>query len=107
MAVGYLKKSSIDAVKVIDHCWSNTSTTLFSHRLQCGLRVVRLYSSDGDISLREPFESLMQKKRWRTKEREFVKVNGRQMQPGIRDYWYIAIRMQTPLVEECLNEIGI
>ncbi len=97
----------IDAVKVIDHCWLNTSTTLFSLRLQCALRVVRLYSSDGDIALREPFEGLMQKKRWRTLERESVKVNGRQIQPGIRDYWYIAIRMQTSLVEECLNEIGI
>ncbi|MGA7933058.1 MAG: hypothetical protein WCA35_05885 [Kovacikia sp.] len=65
-----------------------------------------LYSSEGDVSLREPFETKMQRKRWRTQE-ESVKVNGRQIQPGHREYWYVAIRMQTPSVEECLNEVGV
>ena len=48
----------------------------------------------------------MRRKRWRT-QAETVRAEGRQIQPGLRDYWYIAIRMQTPLVDECLNDIGV
>jgi len=98
--------SMLDVVRVIDHCWSSTSTTLFPDRIKCALRIVWLYSSEGDVSLRESFETKMQRKRWRTQE-ESVKVNGRQIQPGHREYWYVAIRMQTPYVEECLNDVGI
>lgn len=98
--------SILDIVRVIDHCWSGTSTTLFPGRIRCALRIIWLYSSEGDVSLREPFETKMQRKRWRTQE-ESVRVSGRQIQPGHREYWYVAIRMQTPYVEECLNDVGI
>jgi hypothetical protein len=98
--------SILDGVRVIDHCWTDTSTNRFPGRIKCALRIVRLYSSEGDVSLRETFETKMQRKRWRAQE-EKVSVTGRQIQPGVRDYWYVAIRMQTPLVEECLNEVGV
>ena len=98
--------SILDVVRVIDHCWLDTSTTLFPGRIKCALRIVWLYSSEGDVSLRESFETKMQKKTWRT-QKESVNVTGRQIQPGHRDYWYVVIRMQTPYVEECLNDVGI
>ncbi|MEH2253250.1 hypothetical protein [Nostoc sp.] len=79
---------------------------MFLDRIKCALRIVYLYSSEGDISKREPFEDRMRRKRWRT-QAETVRAEGRQIQPGLRDYWYIAIRMQTPLVDECLNDIGV
>lgn len=96
----------LDVIKVIDHCWSGTSASMFPVRVKCALRIIHLYSLDGDVSKREPFEDRMRKNRWRTQD-EKVRVDGRQIQPGLRDYWYIAIRMQTPLVEECLNDVGI
>lgn len=96
----------LDVVKVIDHCWSSTSTSMFLDRIKCALRIVYLYSSEGDVSKREPFEDRMRRKRWRT-QTETVRAEGRQIQPGLRDYWYIAIRMQTPLVDECLNDVGV
>jgi hypothetical protein len=98
--------SILDVVRVIDHCWLNTSTNFFPGRIKCALRIVWLYSVEGDVSLRETFETKMQRQRWRTQQ-ESVNVTGRQIQPGHRDYWYVAIRMQTPSVEECLNDVGI
>lgn len=95
-----------DVAKVIDHCWPNTSSTQFPDRIKCALRIIRLYSSEGNVSLRELFETKMQTQKWRT-QKESVKTTGRQIQPGHRDFWYVAIRMQTPYVEECLNSVGI
>ena len=96
----------LDVVKVIDHCWPNTSSTQFPDRIKCALRIIKLYSSEGNVSLRELFETKMQTQKWRT-QKESVKTTGRQIQPGHRDFWYVAIRMQTPYVEECLNSVGI
>ncbi|NJR53124.1 MAG: hypothetical protein HC780_29775 [Leptolyngbyaceae cyanobacterium CSU_1_3] len=62
--------SMLDVVKVIDHCWTDTSTTRFPSRMKCALRIARLYSSEGDISLREVFETRMQKKTLANSERK-------------------------------------
>ena len=98
----------LDAVEVIDHCWPGTSGSQFPLRLQCALRISRLYSSRGDTAQREPFEDKMRDKSWRTTtSRERVRANARQIEIGRREYWWYAIRMQTSLVEECLNELSI
>ena len=106
VSLTYCATSILDVVKVIDFCWENTATTQFPDRIKCALRIIRLYSSEGNVSLRELFETKMQTQKWRT-QKESVKTTGRQIQPGHRDFWYVAIRMQTPYVEECLNSVGI
>jgi DNA-binding protein len=103
----YCATAIIDAVKVIDHCWQNTSKKQFSPWMRCALRIIRLYSSEGDASKRYSFERKMQQMRWRISDRESVKANSIQIEPGFRDYWWLAIRMRTPQVEECLNEFEI
>ncbi|MBN1236653.1 MAG: hypothetical protein JW999_11510 [Methanotrichaceae archaeon] len=103
----YCATSIIDAVKVIDHCWQNTSRRQFSPWMRCALRIIRLYSSEGEASNRYLFERKMQQMRWRISDRESVRFNAIQIEPGVRDYWWFAIRMRTPQVEECLNEFDI
>ena len=103
----YCATAIIDAVKVVDHCWQNTSKNQFSPWMRCALRIIRLYSSEGDTSKRYLFERKMQQMRWRISDRESVKANSIQIEPGFRDYWWLAIRMRTPQVEECLNELEI
>ena len=103
----YCATAITDAVNVIDHCWQNTSKKQFSPWMRCALRIIRLYSSDGETSKRYLFERKMQQMRWRISDRESVKFNAIQIEPGFRDYWWLAIRMRTPQVEECLNEFEI
>ncbi len=97
-----------DAVAVIVHCWADaTDAGVVAPRIRHALRITALYSSGGDVAKRPDFERIMDGKRWRVNDRETVRSNGRQIEPGKRDYWYIAIRMQSVLVEECLNELGL
>lgn len=103
----YCATAILDVVNVIDRCWPNTSARQFLPWMKCALRVVRLYSATGDSMQRGQFEDSMRNKTWRAKEREVVQPNARQVEPGRRDYWGLAFRMNTSLVEECLNEAGI
>jgi len=97
----------LDVVKVINHCWQNTSENEFATWMKCALRIIWLYSSDGDVNKRELFEEKMRQIHWRTNESERVRVHAVQIEPGHRNYWWFAIRRHSPLVEECLNEIEI
>jgi hypothetical protein len=103
----YCATAILDAVRVIDRCWTNTSTRQFPSWMRCALRIVQLYASVDDIGQRTDFEDRMRQQHWRAADREIVQPNARQIQPGVRDFWWIAIRMHTPLVEQCLNEIGV
>lgn len=75
--------------------------------MQCALRIVRLYSSEGNVNQRGAFEERMRGKNWRGARKENVRASAIQVQLGRRDYWRLAIRMRTTDVEECLNELGI
>ena len=97
----------LDVVKVIDMCWSQTSMHQFSDRVNCALRIVRLYSSAGDPSKHQLFEDAMRDVHWRWEGRGSVRVSERRIEPGLRAFWWLAVREHTPLVESCLNEIEI
>ena len=103
----YCATAVLDALRVIDRCWSNTSARHLVPWMQCALRVIRLYSSEGDPNLRWPFEERMRSRNWRGQAKRTVAVGEIQVQPGLRSYWGLAIRMRTTDVEECLNELGI
>lgn len=97
----------LDAVRVIDICWSQTSVRQFSEWVKCTLRIIRLYSSAGDPLKHQPFEDVMRGVNWRGEGRTSVRVSERQIEPGLRAFWWLAVREHTPLVESCLNEIEI
>jgi hypothetical protein len=97
-----------DAAAVIEHCWPGSiAVGAVQPRIRHALRIATLYSSAGDVAIRPEFENVMGQQTWCVNERELVRSNGRQIEPGKRDFWYIAIRMQSPLVDECLNQLGL
>ena len=98
----------VDASQVIGHCWPGAlAVGVLPLHMSRALRIAALYCSGSDVAKRPDFERLMERKKWRTRDAETVKANGRQIEPGKRDHWWIAIRMQGALVEECLNQIGL
>lgn len=100
-------KAILDAVKVIDHCWPNSSANHFPAWIRCALRVVRLYSSGDNPLAKNDFESHMRSAQWRVADRETVKVNCRQIEMGNRDHWGLAIRTQATIVEDCLTRANV
>lgn len=97
----------LDVVMVIDNCWAQTSTRRFPDWVKCALRIARLYSSKGDTVKRQEFEDAMRDVNWRGQGSKTVRVNERQIEPGLRAFWKLAVVEQTPLVEICLNEVGV
>jgi hypothetical protein len=58
----------LDAVQVIDHCWPHASTNDLRGWIKCALRVVSLYSSQGDSTKRTEFEDAMRDNGWRAEK---------------------------------------
>lgn len=97
----------LDVVKVIDRCWSGTSSHRFDLWVKCALRIAQLYSSTGNQLMRQPFEDRMLTTNWRGTSRTSVRGNESQMEPGRRVFWWLTIISHTQLVERCLDEMGI
>jgi hypothetical protein len=97
----------LDAVNVIDKCWTDTSRNRFDLWVKCALRIVQLYSTRGNLLKREPFEDAMLKMNWRGENRATVRSNENQIEPGRRVFWWLTIINHTQLVEKCLNDLEI
>lgn len=104
--VHYCATAIITAVKVIDRLWRNSSSQ-FPYWMQIAVRIIFLYSDEGDPAKRKPFEQYMQTLRWRGVSKSHVLVTEIAIELGHRDYWQLGVRMQPQLVEECLNELSI
>lgn len=103
----YCADAILCAENVLDRCWGNTTERRFRPWMKTALRIVRLYSSDGDASLRQPFEDYLRSYNWRGNQREGVQANSVQIEIGVRQYWWFILRNMTPYVEECLNGLEI
>jgi hypothetical protein len=97
----------LDAVRVADRCWPNTSNGQFTPWMQCALRIVRLYSSEGDANQRGLFEETMRNRNWRGSGREHVRIGAIQIELGHRNNWGLALRRRTTDVQDCLVEVGV
>ncbi len=96
----------MDAVSVLDHCWSNAATTQLSPWLKCALRVVHLYSSQADSTLRQPFEDMMRDSEWHAGHSE-PKKNEITIRPGLREFWPLLMVHNLAEVEDILNSLGV
>lgn len=103
----YCATAILTAVKTLDKLWANTSTSQFQLWLRTAHRIIRLYSEDGDLSQRKPFERRMQEQGWRGDGRRHILTSEMIIEAGVRDYWNISIQAQPQLVDQCLNELGI
>jgi hypothetical protein len=97
----------LDAVAVIDHCWSGSSSEDVRLWAACALRILRLYSSAGDLAQRDAFEHAMRTKEWEFESDEKPSANEIVVRPGERPFWLWAITRAPDAVEETLNGLEL
>ena len=96
----------LDAVQVIDHCWPNASVNDLRGWMKCALRIVRLYSSNGNAQQRVEFEDSMRDGTWRAAKRQ-PRINEFVIRPGLRGYWSLVMIQSQSQVESILDSCSI
>lgn len=94
----------LDAVAVIENCFPGASNT-FPDTIKVILRVIYIFSSNGNHSQRNSFEEAMRAYNWRG-ERERAKVTESIVSPGLRINWGLVIPGEYAIVETILNRVG-
>jgi hypothetical protein len=95
-----------DAVAVIEHCWPGTTAAELRDWMRSGLRIVRLYSSRGDLDKRTPFEDEMRRGQWGIDKKQ-PRTHELKIEPGRRQYWTLLLTQSQVQVEAILNTLGI
>lgn len=95
----------MDAVEVIEHCWPGSATARRPW-IRCALRVIWLYSSNGNGGVRGIFEDRMRDGAWRVDSRK-PRVNEIIIQAGRRQFWQILITQASSQINEVLDGFGV
>jgi len=96
----------LDAVKVIDRLWQNTSGTSLRDWHNVAIRIVRLYSQDGDHNKHQEFEDRMRSESWRNEERP-PRIHELVIEAGLKRFWGLVVKQSPYQVEQILNELDI
>ncbi len=94
----------MDAVLVLNSLWPPRAVHELRGQLGVSLRIIRLFSAEGDPVQREDFVSNMLGHSWRSSEGEQVKTDSVQIRPGQREYWSHALFRRTSDVLRILDE---
>lgn len=96
----------LDVRRVIDHLWQNTTERNLTLSYKIVLKVVEIYSSDGDRTHRQTFEDEMRQGRWRgIADDRNARVSEVILEAGQRANWHIAIHQSPDIVEQILNSL--
>ena len=93
-----------DAVECIEHCFSGARKDL-PDRLKIALRVVRIYSTNGDPTHRNAFEASMLKHPWRG-QAERANSSEVIIAPGRRCYWGLVVMSEVVAIDTILRRIN-
>lgn len=102
----YCADAIVDALALMEHCWPGSTSSGLHPWVKCAIRVVRLYSSQGDFAARSNFEAAMRKQPWRARPAQ-VKVNEVAIEPGLRRHWGYLFLHATQGVTGILDAQGI
>jgi hypothetical protein len=105
--ITYCANAITAAATVVEKCWPGTLQNQLHSRLQCALRVVRLYSSSGDINKRSEFEQRLLEEKWNPDGRQNIRVSEMRITAGQRDHWMLLIRARTAQIEAILNALEV
>jgi hypothetical protein len=95
----------VDAVEVIEHCFPGTKAAL-PDKLKVTLRVVRLFSQQGDPHQQTEFGDAMRQHPWRG-DRDRAKRDEVIVAPGPRASWGLVIPSEYARVEALLDRVGV
>jgi hypothetical protein len=90
---------------VIEHCFTGAKAAL-PEKLKVTLRVVRLFSQNGDARQQSAFGDAMQTHQWRG-DRDRARQEEVIVAPGVRSYWGLVILSEYARVEALLNRVGV
>jgi hypothetical protein len=93
-----------DAVECIEHCFPGSKTDL-PDGLKTALRVVCIYSTNGDTTLRDKFEEAMLKHPWRDSS-ERADSTQLIVAPGRRRHWGLVIMSNVAAIDTILMRIN-
>ena len=98
-----------DIIEVLKKLWGRRdSLNNLRDWHMVALRIVRLYSSDGDEIKRQEFEDAMRKEHWRgDHERRQPMVNENIFESGLRGFWGVLVKQVPGQVEQVLNACQI
>ncbi|MFA4835864.1 MAG: hypothetical protein WC749_07345 [Dehalococcoidia bacterium] len=98
----------LDLPDVITKLWGHDALNNLRPWQQVSIRVVRLYSTTGDATIRRQFEDQMRIERWRgNAEERPPRVNETIIECGLRNHWAIAVKQNPHQVEQILNNLGV
>jgi hypothetical protein len=95
----------VDAVEVIEHCFPGTRNGL-PEKVRVAIRVVRLFSQQGDARQQGEFATAMLEHTWRG-TRERARREETIVAPGERRHWGLVILSEYTQVELLLNRVGV
>ena len=98
----------LDLPKVMTKLWGQGALRNLRPWQQVAIRIVRLYSSTGDASIRQQFEDQMRDEPWRSSaEQRPPRVHEKIIECGLRNHWAIAVKQNPHQVEQILNNLGV
>ena len=96
----------LDVRKVIDRLWQSTIRRNLTASYQLVLRIIELYSSNGNAMQRQAFEDAMRIGHWRpARDDRKARMAEVIVEAGLRMNWHLAIHQSPVVVEEILNSI--
>ena len=96
----------LDVKRTINQIWRDTTSRNLSPPYIVLLRIVELYSSNGNAMKRQQFEDQMRKAQWRgMTDNRRAKINEVIVEPGLRLHWSLSINQSYELVEQILDSL--
>lgn len=97
-----------DIPEIMKKLWGRNALNNLRHWHHVALRIVRLYSCDGDFVKRQEFEDAMRRECWRSEaEHRNPRVNESIIEIGRRAHWGIIIKQNPIQVEQILDSYDI
>lgn len=94
----------LGATRVIEHCWPGSAGSSYKPWVLTAIRMIELYSSQGDWRIRQSFEDAMRDNVWE-EVREGLRENEVAVRPGLRAFWHFAVTNYNDDVEEILDQL--
>ena len=105
-------QTAADAIKdipvLLDRIWGDDAINNLRPWQLVAMRIVRLYSSEGNANIRQLFEDQMRAEQWRgNAEERPPRINETIIECGLRNHWAIAVKQNPHQVEQILNNLSV
>lgn len=98
----------LDIPQVMSKLWGQDALINLRLWQQIAIRILRLYSANGDANTRRLFEDQMRSEPWRGDgDLRQPRIHETIIECGHRNHWAIAVKQNPHQVEQILNNLGV